>query len=637
MSLRGHTLVAATLVLAGLGAGPAVAQQRPSTVPSTRQQVFAQAAKAYHVPEKLLLAVSYMESRWDANKGLPSTSGGFGPMHLVDGMLVPGSEHLASGSEDARGDTARPALKASAAPARTAAPAQAPPQTLQEAARLTGTAPATLRSDPAANIRGGAAVLAGYQRALHEPLSPDPAAWYAAVVKYGGTKWFAGQVYDLIRDGASRITDDGQQVTLTATPGLRVPAEATSAPQTECPKDLGCEWVPAPYQQLDPNDPANYGNHDLGDRPKSQKIDYIVVHDTEGSYDTALDLVQDPTYLGWNYTIRSSDGHVAQHLLAKDVGWHAGNWYINAKSIGIEHEGYLAQGGAWYTEAMYRSSAELVRYLARRFHIPLDRGHILGHDNVPAIAPAYVQGMHQDPGPYWDWAHYFDLLHAPLHPTAPPHSTEVMIRPDYDTNVVGYTDCDTQNPAALCPPHGGGSIMLHTAPSDDAPLVKDIGLHPPSGTSTMAVWDHGARAATGQKYAVAGRQGDWTAIWYLGQKAWFHDRDPAGHPVAVGVHGLVATPKPGAASVPVYGRAYPEASAYPAGVPVQSLIPMQYTFAAGQSYAVVGAERGEYYYSTTFDTASHVVVKGALKYYEIQFGHRVYFVKADDVVLRPAG
>ncbi len=625
MRVRRRTLVAATVALAGLGTGQAYAAQQSSPVPLTRQQVFARAATAYHVPEKLLLAVSYLESRWDANAGRPSVSAGYGPMHLTDGTLTPSNEY-ASG-EDPRGDTARPALRPKAVTAK----GRPEGQTLQQAARLTGASAGSLRADAAANIRGGAALLARYQRDLGRPLGQDPSAWYDAAVRYGGTAWFAGQVFDVLRTGESRTTDDGQHVTLAATPGLRTPGAADD-PQTECPPGLGCEWIPAPYEQLDPSDPTSYGNHDLGDRPKSQRISYIVIHDTEGDYPTTINLVKDPAYLAWNYTVRSADGHVAQHLKAKDVGWHAGNWYINAKSIGIEHEGFLAQGGAWYTEAMYRSSAALVRYLTGKYHIPVDRAHILGHDNVPGITPAGVQGMHEDPGPYWDWAHYFTLLRRPLHATAGPRSGIVMIRPDYDTNLVPYTGCDASDPAALCPPHGGGSVLLRTAPSADAPLVKDIGKHPPNGDATMSVYDHSARAATGQRFAVADRQGDWTAIWYLGQEAWFYN--PASRPAAVGERGLVATPKAGAASVPVYGRAYPEPEAYPANVPVQSLVPMQYTFAAGQSYTVADEVRGEYDYSNTFDVSTHAVIKGQLKYYELQFGHRVYFVKTSDVTLK---
>jgi N-acetyl-anhydromuramyl-L-alanine amidase AmpD len=630
MRVRRRTLVAATVALAGLGTGQAYAAQQPSPAPLTRQQAFADAAKAYHLPEKLLLAVSYLESRWDANQGRPSAGAGYGPMHLTDGTLTPSGEHFSGGAEDPRGDDSRPARRPKAT--GTAATARPQSRMLQQASRLTGAGADALRTDPAANIRGGAALLARYQHDLGRPLSSDPSAWYQAAVRYGGSTWFAGQVFDVLRTGASRITDDGQKVTLAATPGLRAAEGGANDAETECPPGLGCEWVPAPYQQLDPNDPTNYGNHDLGDRPNSQKIRYIIIHDTEADYPTTLKLAQDPTYLAWNYTVRSADGHIAQHLKAKDVGWQAGNWDINARSIGIEHEGFLAQGGGWYTEAMYRSSSELVRYLARKYDIPVDRAHILGHDNVPGITPPNVQGMHEDPGPYWDWAHYFALLRAPLHATAGPRSRMVTILPDYDKNVVPYTGCDAAHPSVACPAHGGGSIMLRTAPAADAPLVKDIGKHPSNGNATMSVYDHSARAATGQTYAVAGRQGDWTAIWYLGQKAWFHN--PKSQPVAVGARGLVATPKPGAASVPIYGRAYPEPEAYPANVPVQALVPMQYTFAAGQSYSVGDEVNGEYDYSNTFDVSTHAVVRGQLKYYEIQFGHRVYYVKAADVVLK---
>lgn len=57
-------------------------------------------------------------------------------------------------------------------------------------------------------------------------------------------------------------------------------------------------------------------------------------------------------------------------------------------SLGIEHEGVLVDGARWYTEEMYQASARLVRYLAARYRIPLDREHILGHDELPGLTPA---------------------------------------------------------------------------------------------------------------------------------------------------------------------------------------------------------------------------------------------------------
>ena len=169
----------------------------------------------------------------------------------------------------------------------------------------------------------------------------------------------------MIRSGESRTTNDGQQVTLAPTQGAAVDAAAVAATipsgndVVDCPAVLRCESRPAPYEQYG-STPSQYGNHDIADRPQDGlSIDYIVIHDTEGSWQTSLDLVDDPTYLAWHYTIRSSDGQVAQHVNPKNVGFQAGNWYVNMHSIGIEHEGFAATGATWYTESMYRSSATL--------------------------------------------------------------------------------------------------------------------------------------------------------------------------------------------------------------------------------------------------------------------------------------
>ena len=105
-------------------------------------------------------------------------------------------------------------------------------------------------------------------------------------------------------------------------------------------------------------------------------------------------------------------------------------------------------------------------------------------------------------------------------------------------------------------------MILHAAPDESAPLLQDIGLRPDGSPSTMRVSDIGSRVDTGQQYAVADRSGDWTAIWYLGQKGWFYDPPAARN--AVWSTGWVVTPKPDKPWIPVYGRAYPEPEAYPA-------------------------------------------------------------------------
>ncbi|MER8007579.1 peptidoglycan recognition family protein [Streptomyces sp. NPDC094149] len=634
-------LATGALLLPLLGAAPAASTAESSS--GSLQRAFAAAAAEYHVPQSVLLGVSYLQSRWDAHDGAPSVSGGYGPMHLTDarGALAAASHH-SQGTEDARGDSARAALHPDVRlPADSELPARL--RTLPKAAELTGIPAERLRTDEAANVTGGAALLAAAQRDLGKPPSADPADWYGAVARFSGADdtataaAYANDVYDVIRTGEERLTDAGQQVVLAARPSLAPDTgqlraaglRTVSADGTECPKSVSCEWIPAPYQQFGEDD---YGNHDLGDRPASQSIKYIVVHDTEGAWDGVLKLVQDPTYVSWNYTIRSTDGLIAQHVKAKDVAWHAGNWYVNAKSIGIEHEGFLASPDAWYTEAMYRSSARLVRYLAAKYRIPLDRQHILGHENVPGPTTSTIPGMHTDPGPYWDWRHYFELIGHPFGRTAGKSTGVVTILPDYDTNQPQYTGCVTKDEP--CAPHGSSEVRLYADHDESSPLIKDVGLHK-GADSTIDVNDVGSRVSTGQQYAVAGRYKDWTAIWYLGQKAWF--RNPHRDPTAVPASGLVVTPKAGLDSVPVYGRAYPEAAAYPEGVPVQAVSPLPYTLPKGQKYVVGDVVPGEYYYAVTFTTDAHRVVVGKDLYYEIQYGHRVEFVRAADVDVLPSG
>jgi len=593
-----------------------------------RQADFTAASRAAGVPKSVLLAVSYLESRWDDHAGSPSTALGYGPMHLTDAP--------ADLKADGRGDGVDrlPLLST---------------QTLRLASELTGLSTETLKADPGANICGGAALLASLQRQAGGPVGADtdPAAWADAVAAYSGSGdpatagRFVRQVYTVLRDGAARTTIDGETVRLAAHPSVAVPtssaASTTTAEQTQqvdCPASLGCWWIPAPYQWYGEPNPYRYGNHDLGNRPNDLAIDYIIVHDTEATWATTLRLVTDPRYVSWQYSLRSSDGQIAQHLKLDDVGWHAGNWYVNMHSIGLEHEGFAAHGASWYTEAMYQTSAELVRYLTARYDIPRDRAHIIGHDQIPGITPAHVRGMHWDPGPYWDWEHYMDLIGAPIKPDRRSRSDIWTVAPGFADNVQPMTGCDRAGEP--CEPQGTNFVYIHSQPDADSPLVSDIGLRPDGSPSTRHVSDIGARAAAGQKFVVTERVGDWVHVWWLGNDGWIHS--PESDPVLVPSDGYAVTPREGLASAPVYGRAYPEASAYPSTIPYQSVIPLQYTIKPGQSYVLADADlETDYYYAKTYNCAyvedDCTQVLGQDRYYNIWFGHRMAYVRAADVHL----
>jgi N-acetyl-anhydromuramyl-L-alanine amidase AmpD len=616
--------LSAVLITGFAAARPASAQAAP-----TLQQEFAAAASESGVPEPLLLAVSYALTRWDGHGGRPSASGGYGLMHLTERTAEQIRDESGRGA-DVQADEAGIASAESL-------------HRLTAAARLIGEPAGDVESGDEANLRAGAALLADRARTLGQgELPANLAGWYPAVAWFGGSPQasganaFADDVYQTLTAGVTSTTREGETLTLPATPVALAKTRALTAdaPAPECPEGLKCRFIPAAYQWTNHANPNAYGNYDPADRPADgNTIRYIVIHDTESSYDSTINSAQNP----WeekasHYVIRSSDGEVTQLIRTKDVGWHAANWNINSQSIGIEHEGHAAEGG-WYTEAMYQASAKLVRYLAAKYRIPLDRTHIVGHEDVEADSPKRVAGAHWDPGPLWDWNHYMDLLHSPAHTDGGRvrAGDVVTISPDFATNLNG--------PIPACSPRcttvdrqPTNFLYLHTEPREDAPLISDPALQPHGEPGKVNAEDWGNKAVSGRQYVAAEIRGDWVAIWYGGQKAWVSD--PSHRAVRRSCWVLTVTPAWGLTSIPVYGAAFPTAAEYPAGIPAQVGAPLQYTVPAGQRYVAGELLRANNYYARADESGvpgNHTLVRGADRYLRISLNHRWAFVKLSDI------
>lgn len=625
-----------------------------ATTPGHRMALMQAAAREFRVPAGLLLAISYNQTRWERRGDTPSIDGGYGLMDLTTGSIP---------ADYGRGDPARPSRR-SVAPARTR-------DVLGTAASLLHVPAVALRTSERQNIRAAAAVLADYARRLNGGALPATlGGWYAAVAEYGGAATtqeagrYADDVYATLRRGASLTTADGQVMKLAPTPGVRPgraglsrlrlapgPATAAATP-VDCPSTLNCTFVPAAYAQ-DSGDLSNYGNYDLAGRPDqmhtpggqtaSMKINYIIIHDAEGSYDGTISTFQNPaSYVSANYVVRSSDGAVTEMVRPSNVSWGAGDWYINMHAINIENEGFAAQGSTWYTQAEYGSDAALVRYLAARYGIPLDRQHILGHEDVPGPTDYYTSVQHWDPGPFWNWNHFMALVHGVSDSaeqasggslTLGTHKL-VTIDPTFAVNKPAITDCSGGSCVTL-PSQSASFVYLRTGPKASYPLLGDPLLHP-GGSGTTVDSDWGDKATIEQTFVYAGQSGDWTAIWFAGQKAWFYN--PSGtYQKARYTGGQVITPKPGLTSVPVYGAAYPESSAYPSVVPVTKVVKLSYTIPAGQEYPTAGVVPTDFYYAATINSSlpdDHKIIIGKTAYYQISFNHRKFFVKAKDVTVQ---
>ncbi|QOY95410.1 N-acetylmuramoyl-L-alanine amidase [Massilia sp. UMI-21] len=150
---------------------------------------------------------------------------------------------------------------------------------------------------------------------------------------------------------------------------------------------------------------------------RTAAVSHVTVHTTQGSYAGSISWFQNCSAgVSAHYVIRSSDGQVTQMVREADKAWHVGN--SNGYTIGIEHEGYIANPSAWYTTAMYNASAALTKdILTSRALAQKVFDGSGGWNAVPADSLYNVKGhvnfasqSHTDPGSGWDWPRYKSLV-----------------------------------------------------------------------------------------------------------------------------------------------------------------------------------------------------------------------------------
>jgi hypothetical protein len=188
LRLSGASVVGAAL-LGMVGSGWVFAQEQSPY--SSLLAEFEEAAERYNVPVKLLLAMGYVNTRWempppeasDHEPGNPHGRGAYGIMQLVK-----------NDDED----------------------------TLGEASRLTGISEEDLKTDRRSNIFGGAALLAEAEGEKPARLGDYFGAvsgrgkrrLIKAVAGLGAGQLYAEQVFDTLRRGTFETILDGEQVAL---------------------------------------------------------------------------------------------------------------------------------------------------------------------------------------------------------------------------------------------------------------------------------------------------------------------------------------------------------------------------------------------------------------------------------------
>ncbi|MEW5851152.1 MAG: N-acetylmuramoyl-L-alanine amidase [Myxococcota bacterium] len=336
-------------------------------------ETFVRAASEADVPADFLAAWSHLETRFQL------------PEH-----------HEHTGEEDAHGPRSYGVMGLT-------------DDQIARATALTGDAEDTIRHDVTANVRAAAFLLrnaADTHGRIEGNLTAgsSPVAWADAMADGRGIPHasmkdaYTRMVARVVGNGLTGTDGDGLTIVLEGRGEVRIPARTVI------------------HNDLDPQDPysARYvqAAHYTSGR-SGQDIDMVVIHTMQGSYSGSVSWFQNPdSAASAHYCINSEDGEITQMVRLENTAWHAGHGTTNRRSVGIEHEGYIADPGRWYTDVMYEKSAQLTRWLADRYNIPIDRQHIIGHREVPGCSSGGGGGAscHTDPGTGWDWTRFMDLV-----------------------------------------------------------------------------------------------------------------------------------------------------------------------------------------------------------------------------------
>lgn len=332
--------------------------------PSPRSSLsseFEAASRRYRVPEELLLAMGYVNTLWEMPP--PTTSvydpgdlhgrGAYGVMQLVQNPSV---------------------------------------DTLGRASALTGISEWRLKTDRASNVLGGTAVLADIA-GRSRPRDLD--GWQDAVAEYGAGPLYAQEAYETLKEGASLTTSTGEHLVLEAQ-DVNPPAILTTLAAADYGRAI---WYGA-YHNGKSGPCENQYNYCIRNRENILNISRIVIHVAEGSYSGTIGWFNNQSaYVSAHYVV-GRRGKVAQCVRDKNIAYHAGDWWYNQHSIGIEHAGYGGNASTW-TDAMYHASARLSAYVSRKYKIPVDTDHIVRHRQVSAT---------DCPGDYFEMRRYLRLI-----------------------------------------------------------------------------------------------------------------------------------------------------------------------------------------------------------------------------------
>ncbi len=361
-----------------------------STPPAVQLlDAFGSAARQYNVPEELLKAVAYEETRFQNIVEDPANR-------------EPGDQPPVYGIMGLRNDSWFG-------------------HSLLEGAKLIGADPDQVALNATLNIKAAAALL----NSIADSLKIDRSNlnnWRPVLEEYSGIPqpeirpFMTFDVFKVLHDGTDlkeiKITQHAEINMMQFSAFVNPQNKEKNVKSTQSIESE--DYPPAVW---DPS-PNYYSTGSF------QQL-FLVVHDTEGPFAGSLSWLKNPAAkASSHYIIRSSDGYIVQMVREKYAAWHVACW--NRVMLGVEHEGYVSNP-SYFTEAMYESSAALFRHFVQKYNVPVDRNRIIGH--YQHTFPSWVNWVnntwnpahptasfdptcntHTDPGAGWNWDHFFNLI-----------------------------------------------------------------------------------------------------------------------------------------------------------------------------------------------------------------------------------
>jgi N-acetyl-anhydromuramyl-L-alanine amidase AmpD len=294
--------------------------------------------------------------------------------------------------------------------------------TLALGAQLMGTSEDALIADTELGTRAGAMVLAKLGR--EHGAGAGLESWRAALeelsgMQEDGARAYGDRVLAILSRGGDFQARGGELIHIAPHPELPMVVAREVVSYANAPDYPGAIWFTT----------SCTNKCDVGRPLGNAAVNKIVIHDTEGGWDGSVATLQNDSGKSVHYIVDADGSRVGQFRPETDTTWHAGNYYYNETSIGIEHVG-VASDPSGYSDGLYATSEDLVKNIRTRWSVPLDRAHIVGHyqvpdgDNISQSSAACADTLdacetsanyggannHRDPGYYWQWCQYMEHL-----------------------------------------------------------------------------------------------------------------------------------------------------------------------------------------------------------------------------------